>query len=109
MIIAGTLGIVGCVARQHIAYNIPPEISTGGQKKFVAKLNKGMKLYRHHCDGCHGIFSDGSNDIPNFSKQQLDRYAAQYVTNDPQNHAFAENISPDQLDEILSFLMYRQK
>lgn len=71
------------------------------------KLDQGLTLYKANCSGCHGIFTKGKDDIPNFSKEQIDNYGVAFIRQDPKNHAVAMKLSSGQINKILTFLHMR--
>jgi len=103
------LFLVRCASQQKIEYNIP-ENSTEGQKDSLKiQLDKGSKLYKSSCSGCHGIFKKGKDSIPNFSEKQINLYKARHELKDPKNHAFAQKMPQEDLDAILNFLLLRKR
>jgi len=76
-------------------------------KELEVKINRGHKLYKAHCSGCHGIFTKGKDGIPDFSNEQIDSYGVAFIRRDPKNHAVAMNLSSEQIEEILTFLHMR--
>jgi len=79
------------------------------QREAIALFQKGKVLYKEHCSSCHGIFTRGKDNIPNFTKVQLDNYSARFLKGDPQAHAVARKMSVDQLNEVVVFLRFRKQ
>jgi mono/diheme cytochrome c family protein len=98
-----------CNTQRKVVYNLPDGLDEKQKELLLADLNKGKVLYRTHCMSCHGIFTKRQDGIPDFTYAQLDEYTARYVGHDPQNHAFAENMSQEQLGLIISFLKHRKR
>jgi mono/diheme cytochrome c family protein len=106
-IAVAALLLAHCTTQKKITYNIPPEYTPEQKKEFLAKMERGKKLYKEHCTNCHGIFKKGVDGMPDFTVQQINIYAERYITHEPQNHAVAMEMAPEQLDMILSFLRAR--
>lgn len=98
-----------CTTQKKVEYNIPSTASEEYKTLLVERLEKGKALYKIYCSDCHGIFSQGKDSIPNFSKDQIDNYNALFVKQDPKSHAVARKLSQEQIDYILTFLRLRKK
>jgi len=97
-----------CARQKKIVYNIPANYPEDKKKTLLATLDKGKKLYKTNCSKCHGIFTKGTDGIPNFSDQQIDNYSGAFMRRDRKNHALAMQMSPEQLNEVLTFLRYHK-
>ena len=97
-----------CAQQKKTAYIIPEEYTAQTRINMEKALIAGQKLYKIHCSGCHGIFTDGRDSIPNFSKTQIEAYKSSALLDDPKNHAVTQKIRPDDLDLILQFLAFRK-
>jgi len=94
---------------QKMEYNLPEPMSAETRAAYMERLDKGKILYKQNCSACHGIFTKGKDNIPNFTKEQLINYrTAVLMANDKKNHAVATKMSPQQLDYIISFLALRK-
>ncbi len=98
-----------CVIHSKVQYNYPENMPVVEKEKLFAVFEKGRKLYKMNCSGCHGIFAKGKDGIPNFNAKQIDNYAARYLNRDPKNHAVAIHMDPEQLNDIFMFLRFRKK
>jgi cytochrome c553 len=96
------------VTQREPAYVVPEEITGKTRENLVAMLEYGQKLYKIKCAKCHGIFTKGKDSIPNFSKTQLENYAAQALVDDPKNHAVIQKMTTEDLDMVLQFLNFRK-
>jgi len=96
-------------ASQKTKYIFPSALSQHKQDSLIILCEKGRLVYKEHCTGCHGIFSKGKDDVPNFSKEQIDMYASRASLRDPTNHAVMLEMPMDQLDAIQLFLLYRER
>lgn len=97
-----------CKPQQQTAYVVPDEYTGQTRANFVAMLEYGQKLYKLNCSKCHGIFTKGKDSIPNFSKTEIENYAASALMDDPKNHAVIQKLRPEDLDMILQFLSFRR-
>lgn len=100
--------IIRC-SNKKITYNLPPDITEQQKKELMIVLGDGKKLYKENCDACHGIFSNAKDSMPNFSQKQFDNYKTGFILRDKKNHAVAKNLSPRELDAILTFLTYYKR
>ena len=76
---------------------------------YMDRLEKGKILYKINCSSCHGIFTNGKDSIPNFTKDQVSNYrSAVLMAKDKKNHTVAAKMSPQQLDYIILFLTLRK-
>lgn len=97
-----------CKTTKETAYIIPEQYTGETRQNLINMLEHGQKLYKIHCARCHGIFTNGKDSIPNFSKTQIENYEAAFIRNDSTNHAVAQKIRPYDLDMILQFLAFRK-
>ncbi len=82
-------------------------VSTMDEEQIKDTYLRGYHLYKASCSECHGVSSTGKDTIPHFSFTQLDNYDASAAKGDPENHAVAKKLSPEQLSDILSFLYFK--
>jgi len=108
LLILPALIFLQCAAGRKTTYTFPPEFPAEKKKEVKEKAIQGEALYKIHCADCHGIFTGGKDKIPNFTATQIDNYSAKFLRHDPKNHAIAQKMSPDQLNDILMFLRYRK-
>lgn len=101
--------LMQCHTQKKVAYNVDMEALKKINPELESQINEGMLLYKKNCTSCHGIFTDGKKGIPNFSKEQLDDYRANFVKKDKKNHAFAKNVTQEEIDKILLFLSLRKR
>lgn len=104
-----SLFLVQCHTQKKVAYNVDMDALKKVNPELEAQINEGMLLYKKNCTSCHGIFTDGKKGIPNFSKEQLDGYRANFVKKDKKNHAFAKDMTQLDIDKILLFLSLRKR
>ena len=99
---------VQCVTTDKIKYRYPDAFTKEQRKELKEKCDKGKELFKIHCSECHGIFTKGKDQVPNFTEQQIDNYTARFLRHDPKNHAVTRQMSPDQMNQILNFLRFRE-
>jgi len=97
-----------CAKHNKVTCNIPPNFPEERKAQLIDIFNKGKKLYKANCSECHGIFTQGKDQVPNFTNTQLDNYSARFLRRDPKNHAVVMQMSPEQMNEILTFLKFKK-
>jgi cytochrome c len=97
-----------CKSQKEITYELPKKISKLERKKIVEDFGKGKILFINHCAECHGIFVNGKESIPDFSKPQIYNYHVMLLSQDKITHKSAKNLSMPQLNYILTFLLYKK-
>ena len=98
-----------CSSQNKVEYDIPSHVTQINRELLIAKAEKGKILYKLHCSGCHGIFTKGKDSIPNFTKTQIDNYhVTALIGIDARNHAVAQKMSSEQIDQIITFLRIRK-
>jgi hypothetical protein len=107
-VISTCLLLAQCVTQKGPAYVVPDEVTGKTRENLVAMLEYGQKLYKLKCAKCHGIFTKGKDGIPNFSKTQLENYAAAALMDDPKNHAVIQKMTTEDLDMVIQFLNFRR-
>ena len=100
--------LCNCKAEQKVTYEFPADYPEEVQKEAAELFNKGQVLYKANCAPCHGIFTKGKKDVPNFTKVQLDNYTSRFLKGDPKNHAVARKMSEEQLNQVVVFLSYKK-
>lgn len=83
---------------------VPSSFSAADSARLINNWTIGINTYKLNCAACHGIFGDGKDSIPNFSKEQFDDYKSSYLAGDKQNHAVMAKITEEELNNIFLFL-----
>ena len=76
--------------------------------KQTKDANNGFILYKKYCGPCHGITHNGKDSIPNFSKEQIDDYDLRIQMGMGPTHGKLTELSDKQLNNIMSFLLFRK-
>ncbi len=100
--------LLQCATGNRISYNIPENYPETRRVQLKEMCDKGRELYKLHCSQCHGIFTKGKDQVPNFTNTQIDNYSVKFLRRDPQNHAVAMHMNPEQLNQVLTFLTYKR-
>jgi mono/diheme cytochrome c family protein len=95
-----------CTQSKKIVYNIPTGMHGKNKEIMLANIEQGSILFKRTCSNCHGIFTKGKEDMPNFTDKQIESYQMMYKLRNPKNHAFAKKLIPEEMDQIALFLKY---
>lgn len=107
-LLVGGLLLVQCASRPKVTFNIPPTLPEPQRSILLDKLSKGRELYKDHCSECHGIFTKGVDNVPNFTNQQFDNYSMRFLRRDPKNHAVITQMNMEQLGDVIDFLKFKR-
>lgn len=108
-LISVTIIFSQCFTQKKVAYDIPDHVTPENRELLLAKAEKGRILYKLYCSDCHGIFTKGKDSIPNFTQTQIDNYhATALIGIDAKNHAVAQKMSSEQVDQVITFLRIRK-
>ncbi|HUR66050.1 MAG TPA: c-type cytochrome [Chitinophagaceae bacterium] len=97
-----------CKTQKETLYIVPEQYTGETRQNLIKMLEEGQELFKINCSRCHGIFGQGKDSIPNFSRTQIESYRSSALLDDPGNHAVAQKIRPYDLDMILQFLQFRK-
>jgi mono/diheme cytochrome c family protein len=103
-VLVASLLLAGCAAHRTVTYVLTPDVTGENRARLIDRFDKGKVLYKVHCSGCHGIFGNARDTMPDFTEVQFDNYKTQYLNADPTNHAVKDKLSQQQLDYIFTFL-----
>lgn len=84
---------------------VPASFSSADSAKLIENWGIGINCYKANCAKCHGIFGNGKDSIPNFSKQEMDDYKSAYLLHDSTNHAVMARMTEDELNNVFLFIM----
>ena len=87
-------------------YYIPTDLSVADKIDLKDRLENGSILFKNYCAKCHGIFAPAKQNTPNFTNKQIAAYNDLFNNNDPKNHAVAQKMSQEQLQNVLTFLKF---
>jgi len=83
---------------------VPPSFSAADSARLIANWTMGIKAYKANCARCHGIFGNGKDSIPNFSKEQMDDYKTTFLAGDKRNHAAMSKMTEEELNNVFLFI-----
>lgn len=98
-----------CSPGKNIEYNIYEGLQPEDKAFILSTVESGKGLYKEYCSNCHGIFTKGKEEIPNFSKEAMDDYKNSFVLKDKKNHSVASDLTSEELDQILIFLTFYKR
>ena len=99
----------GCLGHKPPEYVIGADVTGENRQLMIERFEAGKVLYKNNCSSCHGIYGHGRDTIPNFTDTQIQNYMARgEIRNDQRNHSVSRQLSPQQLDEIFTFLRLRR-
>jgi len=99
-------GFIYCQAQDAGEYTPPVNLTGAAREEVIAHIEKGKILYKKKCARCHGIFTKGKESIPNFSQQELKTYNIKFIQEDPENHAFTQKMTDEELTDVIYFLKF---
>jgi mono/diheme cytochrome c family protein len=101
--------VCGCMGPKPPEYVIGADVTGPNRELMIERFEAGKVLYKDNCSSCHGIYGHGRDTIPNFTATQIQNYMARgEIRNDQRNHSVSRELSPQQLDEIFTFLRLRR-
>lgn len=108
------LGLVLCLQNCKVKpyvleFEFKEPVSTADSLDYIEAGEIGYTLYKEHCGSCHGITHNGQSAIPNFTEEELEEYNLKWQMNQGLSHEKQQDLSDMQLDNILTFLMYRKR
>lgn len=108
IVLAGLLFVVfAWFSACKTEYAFPVDVPKTQYASLTERFKKGKILYKVHCTECHGIYTKGHFEVPNFTEYQIDFYSREALMN-PLEHAVMRKISNEQLNMIILFLRYRR-
>lgn len=103
-LIAVLLSTAACHRNRAIEYNMYGGLEPEQEQQLRASLEHGKELYKVNCSECHGIFNRGKRGIADFSEEELHDYERSFLQQDAENHAVMNNLSQEEMTNILLFL-----
>ena len=101
--------LVHCTTQKKIRYDFPAEMAEPVKTEYMKLCEKGRVLYEINCAGCHNKKVRGKEVIPDFSQEQLVGYGLRVLNAQHEAGIPEENVTPEELSLISTFLMYKQK
>jgi len=112
-LLAITLMVISCKSEEkwlnkQIAYwlpEMPSHYSATDSLKTIQAWKVGIRSFQRNCAECHGVFTKGKPDVPNWGKESFDDYNNAFLAGDTTNHAVLAKMTPKELDAVFLFLM----
>ena len=98
-----------CRSTRNIEYEIFEGLREEDKAFIIASVESGKDLFKIHCSDCHGIFSRGSDDATNFSREALHDYKQSFLAQDEENHAVIDQLTEGEMQNILLFLTFLKR
>lgn len=92
-----------------VTYSFPAIMTKPVRDHYTAICEKGRVLYEINCAGCHNKKVNGKTVIPDFSEAQMLGYALRVLNAEHEKALPEENITPEELGFINTFLMYKTR
>lgn len=90
-------------------YQFPVEMKPHVQEAFILEFNKGKILYGINCAKCHSSFEKKKEIIRQFTAEQFEAYKIRIANPDHEQSMTEEQLAPDELGLIITYLTYRKK
>lgn len=102
---------VQCTSQKQpkVTYAFPAIMAQPVRDHYTAICEKGRVLYEINCAGCHNKKVNGKIIIPDFSEAQMLGYALRVLNAEHERALPEENITPEELGFINTFLMYKTR
>ena len=100
----GMLLLSECQSSKRLDLDFSDEMTYPGDiPKLTIQAKEGYVLYKKHCGMCHGITRKGKDAIPDFSKEDLDTYEAEF-TYKKTKHDEVKGLVSEDLKKNIGFL-----
>lgn len=90
-------------------HNFPPIIKGDLKDQFIKLYEKGRVLYQINCSKCHNVKEDGVERMPEFTKQDLQKYELRVLNPEHEDELKETRVRAEELYQILLFLTYSIK
>lgn len=90
-------------------YEFPAEMKPQVKEAYLIECNKGKILYGINCAKCHSTFEKNREIIPSFTAEQFEAYKIRIANTQHEQNISEEQLAPDELGMIITFLTYRKK
>jgi len=109
-LVCGLFLTQNCKVKQYEPFfDFHGTVSAEDSSDYVEAGENGFELYKKFCGNCHGINTKGQKGIPNFTNEQLEDYNLRWQMGQGSSHIGLDELSDNQLDNILIFLQYRKR
>ena len=96
-------------AQPKVEYTPPSNLTGDARAEVITHIEKGKLLFKKKCSKCHGVFTNGKEGIPNFSKQELANYNIKFIQEDPLNHAVSQKMTDEEFTDVIYFLQFYKR
>lgn len=106
------LGIVACHTAKKVqgpAYELPEAMKPEVKVEYAKLCDKGKTLYDMNCAKCHNTETKHASLIPDFTQDQLRGYEIRVSNPKHEMSLLEEQVTPEELGLISTFLMYKKK
>jgi len=79
------------------------------QAEFTKECDKGQALYNMVCAKCHNKVVNGKTIVPDWNQAQLIGYELRVLNSGHETGIPEENVSAEELGQIMTFLTYKKK
>ncbi len=98
-----------CTSQKQVTYEFPAAMAAPIKSEYMKICDKGKVLYDLNCAGCHNTKVRGREVIPDFTSEQLVGYTLRVLNPQHESGIPEENVTPEELGLISTFLMYKKK
>lgn len=94
---------------QGPAYELPVAMKPEVKAEYAKLCDKGKALYDMNCARCHNTETRHASLIPDFTQDQIRGYEIRVSNPKHEMSLLEEQITPEELGLISTFLMYKKK
>lgn len=105
-ILLAAMLLVNCHSQKKLEFEVPTGSPPEVAKLYEEQFKKGKALYKLHCGECHGIYSRGKDNVPNFTDSQIHVYTIK-VLGKSDDHGIMKKMSVEQFTCVMNFLSLR--
>ncbi len=88
---------------------IPSYYSATDSSKTMEEWRLGIRTFQNNCADCHGIFTKGKPNVPNWGKESFDDYNNAFLAGDTTNHAVLAKLTTKEMNAVFLFLTDLQR
>ena len=106
------VGVLACHTAKKVqgpAYELPVAMKPEVKAEYAKLCDKGKILYDMNCARCHNTETKHASLIPDFTQDQLRGYEIRVSNPKHEMSLLEEQVTPEELGLISTFLMYKKK